>query len=96
MSSKKAARLAKAIGIEGAAVALGIGTVELAQMVLDSSTSSRRGRGISAAQMRTTRRTIRSVTGLYRQIQSACGGAGMARRASRRAPPFALAKAKCR
>ena len=72
------------------------GPVELAQMVLDSSTSSRRGRGISAAQMRTTRRTIRSVTGLYRQIQSACGGAGMARRASRRAPPFALAKAKCR
>lgn len=83
ISSKKGVALAKRVGIDAAAAALGITAVEMAQMYLDAGTGTRRSRGVSAANIRTTRRTIRAVTGLHRQIVSACSsGTGLARRSS--------------
>lgn len=93
ISRKRVVAIAKTLGIQGAATALGIGAVEIAQMVLDE--GQRRGRrgGITSAQMRTTRRTIGKVMGLHRQIAAACTSAragrpgGRARRAPYCPPP---------
>lgn len=98
ISSKKGAALAKRVGIDAAAAALGVSAVEMAQMVLDSSASGRgRGRGITAASMRTTRRTIRQVSSLSRQIAQACSSSSFTRRSSARRPfPVARASARCK
>lgn len=84
ISRKRVVAIAKTLGIQAAATALGIGAVEIAQMVLDDA-QRRRGRGgITGAQMRTTRRTIGKVERLHRQIVAACSSA---RVPSRRRPP---------
>jgi hypothetical protein len=83
VSSKKAVDLAKRVGVDAAAVALGISAVEMAQMVLDEGTTKRRGRAITAAALRTTRRTMRQVQSMHRQIAGYCSSAGY-RRAPRR------------
>lgn len=75
ISSKRAVELAKRVGVDAAAVALGISAVEMAQMVLDSSERRSRGRGITGAQLRTTRRTMRLLTGMQRQMAQACASA---------------------
>lgn len=87
ISSKKGAALAKRVGIDAAAVALGVSTVEVAEMVLASQEGARRGRGLSARDMRTTRRTMRTVMSLHRQIMSACRGAGFPTTRRRSLPP---------
>ena len=86
ITKKNAVALAKQLGIQGAATALGIGAVELAQMVIDDQARKRRGGGITAAQMRTTRKTMRKVVGLHRQLVQACSSAGVRRRSSRSCP----------
>lgn len=88
VSSAKAAALAKRVGMEAAAVALGVSAVELAEMVLadQEKKSRRRGRGVSGADLRRTRRTIRTVERMHDQIVSACRPA-MPRRAARACPP---------
>lgn len=99
ISSKKAVALAKRVGLDTAAVALGIGAVDLAQMVLADSARRGRGRGITAASMRTTKRTMRAVMGLHRQIVQACSSSGFGRRrssGSSRLPRFISAKASCK
>ena len=77
VSRKKAVQLAKVLGIQGAATALGIGAVELAEAVLADRNKAGRGKGISAAQLRTTRRTMRTVERMHRQIQGYCRDAGI-------------------
>lgn len=72
ISSKKGAQLAKRVGIDAAAVALGVSTVEVAEMVLADLERGRRGRGLSARDMKITRRTIGTVQRLHRQIVDAC------------------------
>lgn len=72
ISSRKAVELAKRVGIDAAAVALGISAVEMAQMVLDEGVKPRRrGKGITAASMRTTRRTMRQIERMHTQIHRA-------------------------
>jgi len=85
LSTRKAAALARRVGIEAAAVGLGIGAVELAEMVLADSESRarRRGRGISGADLRRTRRTIKKVMSAHRYIVQSCHGAGMSARRPR-------------
>lgn len=96
VSSKKAVALAKRVGIDAAAVALGVSTVEMAQMVIDDTGRRGRGRGITSGSMKTTRRTIRQVVGLHRQIVSACSVARGPRRSSgARFMPRAIA-VKCK
>lgn len=75
ISRAKVAELARKIGIEGTAVALGVGAVEVAQAVMDESSKRGRGRGVTAAQIRTTRRTMRTIERMHRQIVSACRSA---------------------
>lgn len=85
ISRKRVVAIAKTLGIQGAATALGIGAVEIAQMVLDEQQRRRRGGGVTAAQLRTTRKTMRRVMGMARQIRSACSETGfLARRSSGR------------
>lgn len=58
-SRKRAAALIRRFGFEVATVALGIGAVELAEILLADSEAQarrRRGRGISAAQLRNAKR----------------------------------------
>jgi hypothetical protein len=55
----------------------------MAQMVLDEGTTKRRGRAITAAALRTTRRTMRQVQSMHRQIAGYCSSSGY-RRAPRR------------
>lgn len=88
VSSAKAAALAKRVGMEAAAVALGVSAVELAEMVLadQEKKSRRRGRGVSGADLRRTRRTIRTVERMHDQIVAACRPA-MPRRSARACPP---------
>jgi len=58
-SRKSAAALIRKVGLEAAAVALGIGVVEAAEILLADSQAQarrRRGRGITAAQLRNAKR----------------------------------------
>lgn len=82
VSRKRAVELAKRVGIDAAAVALGITAVDMAQMVLDDTSTKRRGRSITSAQLRTTRSTMRRVRAMHRQIVGYCGTAGYRRRSS--------------
>lgn len=84
LSSSKAAALARRVGIDAAAAALGIGAVELAEMIMaDQQRRARRSsRGISGRDMRTAKRTIKRVERLHREIVHACSSAHVpARRA---------------
>lgn len=93
VSRKQAVQLARRVGLDAAAAALGIGAVELATAVLDEEIRhGRRGRGVTASQLKTTRRTMRTVMGMARTIRSACSETGFLRRRS--APAFS--KKKCR
>lgn len=91
ISRKKAVALAKQLGVQGAATALGIGALELAEAVVSESQRARRGKSITAASMRTTRRTMRQINSLHRQLAGFCRETGVGR--SRRAAP---APKRCR
>lgn len=67
-SRKQAASLIRRVGFEAAAIALGIGIVEAAELLLTDSKSRSRGRGISAAQVRNARRTTCAVARLARDL----------------------------
>jgi hypothetical protein len=67
-SRKQAASLIRRVGFEAAAVALGIGIVEAAEILLTDSKSRSRGRGITAAQVRNARRTTCAVARLARDL----------------------------
>lgn len=84
ISRKRVVAIAKTLGIQGAATALGIGAVELAQMVLNEQAHKRRGGGVTGAQLRTTRKTMRKVMGMARTIRSACSETGFLKRSSPR------------
>lgn len=71
-SRKRAAQLIKRVGFQTAAAALGVGIIELAEILLaDAETTARRrrGRGITAAQVRNARRTACAVSRLARDLQ---------------------------
>jgi len=78
ISTPAAVSLARTMGIQAAATALGIGAVELAEMIFQEEQRKmrRRSAGVTAAQMRTTRRTMRKVEGLHNQIVQAAKDAG--------------------
>jgi hypothetical protein len=63
----------KAVGIQGAAAATGIGLVELAQFWAHQSSKKRRARGISGAAIKTTTRTIGKVNRLHAKLAHAYG-----------------------
>lgn len=67
-SRKNAASLIRRVGFEAAAVALGISVVEAAELLLTDSQTRRRGRGITAAQVRNARSTTRRVACLARDL----------------------------
>lgn len=68
VSRKNAVALIKRVGIDAAAVALGISAVEAAQMLLDDVTTKRRGRGLSAANIRTAKRVCRTISSMQRSL----------------------------
>lgn len=84
VSSGKAVQLAKRVGIDAAAAALGIGAVDLAQMVLQETSKKRRARGVSGADLRRARRTIGKITRMHSYIVHACRTAHVPHR---RSPP---------
>lgn len=88
ISRKQGVALAKKVGLEAGAAALGVSAVELAQAVLEEEASGggRRGRGVTAAQLRTTRRTMRVVSRMHSQIQGYARSAGVCR--TRNSNPF--------
>ena len=67
-SRKNAAALIRKVGLEAAAVALGIGVVEVAEILLAESTKRRRSGGITAAQVRNARSTTCKVARLARDL----------------------------
>lgn len=67
-SRKNAASLIRRVGFEAAAVALGITIVEAAEILLTDSQTRRRGKGITAAQVRNARSTTRRVACLARDL----------------------------
>jgi len=70
VSRKKVVAIVKAVGIEAAAVALGVGAVEVAQMVAAdaSSKTGRRRRGITASDLRRTKSTIGKINRMHAQL----------------------------
>jgi len=79
----------KILGIAGASAALGVSIDQIAQVVLQEATRRRRGRrGISAADLKRTRSTVRKITRMHHDLAQLCGQAGMSRR---RAFPRAIA-----
>ena len=62
--------LTRELGLVAAASALGLTTVEVAQII--ATKPRRRRRGITAAQIATTRRTIRKVTSIQRALAEVC------------------------
>lgn len=73
ITRKKAVALAKTMGVQAAAAALGIGAVQLADMVIADQQKRRRGAGISASNMRTTTKTLRKFHTMQRRIKDVCG-----------------------
>lgn len=71
ITRKNAVALVKRIGLEAAALALGISILEMAQVV--ASAPTRRARGISGGDMKRTRRTLRKINSLACQLQEFCG-----------------------
>lgn len=68
ISRKSAVKLAKEVGIGTAAATLGIGAVELAQAILDESTTRRRRRGITARDLANARRVACKVSRMARDL----------------------------
>ena len=62
--------LTRELGIVAAAAALGLTAVEVAQII--AARPRRRRRGITAAQIATTRRTIRKITSVQRALAEVC------------------------
>jgi len=85
-TSAKVADLAQRFGLEMAAAGLGVGLLEVAQAVFSHHRSrrrGRRGRGITARDMRTSRRTIRKLTRMHHELAHlAAQGVRHARRAA--------------
>ena len=73
ITPQKAAVLAKKVGMEAAAAALGISIVELAQMVMEDDAKKRRRRqGISSSEVRITKRTMSKLKSINRAISTSC------------------------
>lgn len=79
VTRKNAVALAKRIGLESAAVALGISAVEMATAIAEDSTRRRRGRGITGRDLSVVRRTARKLN------SAACALSNIPRPAARRA-----------
>lgn len=77
VTRKNAVALARRIGLESAAVALGISAVEMASAIAEESTRRRRGRGITGRDLAVVRRTARKLN------SAACALAGIPRPAAR-------------
>lgn len=71
VSPRDAAILAGQVGITAAAATLGASEQEVAEAVLQAMRGKRRSRGISAAALRTTRRTIGKLERAHKQIAKA-------------------------
>lgn len=71
VSRKNAVKLAKEVGLTAAATALGVSAVELAEAIMQEEGKARRGRGITASQLRTTTRTIGKLERAHRQVARA-------------------------
>jgi hypothetical protein len=71
VSVKDAAALAAQVGITAAAATLGASETEVAEAVLAAMKHRGKGRGISAAQLRITRRTIGKLERAHKQIAKA-------------------------
>jgi len=65
---KRVTAIAKFLGINAAAAALGIGAVELAQMVVEETGRPRRRRGITARDFATTRRTMSKIKSMHAML----------------------------
>lgn len=78
-SARRVAALARRLGVDAAAAALGVGAALVVDMVAQDSMSvvRRRRRGISYAQLSTTRRTLRKLDSMNRYV---CRPAGATRR----------------
>ena len=68
VSRKKIVRLAKTVGIEVAAATLGVTALIVAQMVMDDQASPKRQRGISASDVKCTRRTVGKIRTITRSL----------------------------
>lgn len=77
ISTKDAVLLAGQVGLTAAAATLGVSEAELAEAVMQElrRRRGRRGRGISAAALRTTTRTMRRVERVHKQIHRAAKSA---------------------
>jgi hypothetical protein len=86
------ADLAKRVGIDAAAAALGVTAVEVAQMIaahlMQSAARRKRGRGISARDVRCTRRTIHKIRSIEHSLQGVC----RPRTSRRKAAPAAFVR----
>lgn len=86
--NKKVFALAKSVGIDTAAVILGVTTVEVAQMIFahQETLGRRRARGISGRDVKITRRTIGRIRGIEKSLSESgiCAprGRGRARTAT--------------
>ena len=67
MSLRRIGQIIKRLGPSVASIALGLTAVEIAQIM--ASTPSRRARGISASNIRVTKRTIKKIIGVACQVQ---------------------------
>jgi len=65
---KRAVAIAKSIGLQAGAAALGIGIVEMATMVTDEVGRPRRRRGITARDFSTTRRTLTKIKTMHAML----------------------------
>ena len=65
---KRVVAIAKSIGLNAAAAALGISIVELATMVTDDLGRPRRRRGITARDFSTTRRTLTKIKTMHAML----------------------------
>ena len=68
INKKGMVKMAKEVGLTAAATALGLSVAQLAQVVVDESTKTRRGKGVTAAQLRVTRSTTRRVVGMCKSL----------------------------
>lgn len=71
VTRKAAVALAKSMGLQAAATAMGIGAIELAEAVMQEEGRSRRRRGISARDLTVTTRTMGRVERMHRRIAKA-------------------------
>ena len=71
ITRKNAIALIKRVGIDAAALALGLTVLEMAQIV--ASEPSRRMRGISGGDIKRTRRTLRKINNLACTLREFCG-----------------------